>query len=527
MLRSTASKISEFLKQPCAEIPLAALVEQRSEFRKFLVDSLYTLNSIHSYMSFARMLIKKAEKLGWKYVEPELPEAWKALYAAAGKRGVGKYQRSFARQWPSPSNVSEDGLYDWVRFMVQRGGSYDENRKHARGLRKILVNAGFTSNLSEQKVQKPNYATSENELPAMLRQEIENLMKWKTAKFVLGRPTKARIREITASSLRSAFRRIHGFATNVEGLANVSSIRGLLQESIVSRFMQWALEERLMEVGSLRRVISALSGAFRDHPDYSDLNIAWIQPLLRTLPEDDPNELQLRKESKYLPHATLAAIPGAIRANRSAAARRGSKDLAIDVRDELLMKWLVTLPWRQRNIRECRIFGSNANLFKAKISTRAAISKPRWVQEAEQQNPDAEFWQFRFAGEETKTGNSLHCVLPLKLVGLLEDYIQTYRKELVRDSDPRTLFLNEDGCPIERGRLTNLVSELTLRHGGRVVTPHMFRDCFAYMWLEKFPEDFLTLSKLLWHRNIQTTITKYGARFNESTALCRMEDKLP
>jgi hypothetical protein len=41
--------------------------------------------------------------------------------------------------------------------------------------------------------------------------------------------------------------------------------------------------------------------------------------------------------------------------------------------------------------------------------------------------------------------------------------------------------------------------------------------------LEKRPEDYLTLSKLLWHRNIETTIRIHGARFNESVALCKME----
>jgi integrase len=54
----------------------------------------------------------------------------------------------------------------------------------------------------------------------------------------------------------------------------------------------------------------------------------------------------------------------------------------------------------------------------------------------------------------------------------------------------------------------------------------MFRDIYAYMWLEKFPEDYLTVSKLLWHKNINTTINIYGRRFNESAALCRMESML-
>ena len=142
-------------------------------------------------------------------------------------------------------------------------------------------------------------------------------------------------------------------------------------------------------------------------------------------------------------------------------------------------------------------------------------------------DPNSEFWQFRFTADETKMKNSLQCVLPRKLVGLLEEYLQSHRKELVAESDPGTLFLNDIGGALTQPQMSTLVSRLTLRYSGRVVTPHLFRDIYAFMWLEKRPEDFLTLSKLLWHRNIATTINKYGRRFNESAALCRMEEVLP
>ena len=68
-----------------------------------------------------------------------------------------------------------------------------------------------------------------------------------------------------------------------------------------------------------------------------------------------------------------------------------------------------------------------------------------------------------------------------------------------------------------------LVSTLTLRHGGRRVTPHPFRDIVAFTWLKEHPEDYLTLSKILWHRNINTTIKNYGSRFNESSGVRSME----
>ena len=58
---------------------------------------------------------------------------------------------------------------------------------------------------------------------------------------------------------------------------------------------------------------------------------------------------------------------------------------------------------------------------------------------------------------------------------------------------------------------------------GHRVTPHLFRDIVAYAWLKANPKDYLTLSKMLWHKNVSTTIYYYGSRFNDSSASVAME----
>jgi site-specific recombinase XerD len=89
---------------------------------------------------------------------------------------------------------------------------------------------------------------------------------------------------------------------------------------------------------------------------------------------------------------------------------------------------------------------------------------------------------------------------------LLEEYLQNHRPNLVAGTDPGTLFLNRSGGGRDRQATTDLVAELVLEHAGRRVTPHIFRDIFAYAWLDDNPEDYLTLSKILWHRSIKTTL---------------------
>jgi hypothetical protein len=46
----------------------------------------------------------------------------------------------------------------------------------------------------------------------------------------------------------------------------------------------------------------------------------------------------------------------------------------------------------------------------------------------------------------------------------------------------------------------------------------------AYEWLEQHSHDYLTLSNLLWHKNLEYTVKVYGSRFNEATAIARMDD---
>jgi integrase len=191
--------------------------------------------------------------------------------------------------------------------------------------------------------------------------------------------------------------------------------------------------------------------------------------------------------------------------------------------DELMIRWLTVLPWRQRNLRECRIAGSAPNLFRAKVPLYSDIDKPAWLLEAEKKDPNIEVWQFHFSTDETKTGVEIKAILPRPLVPLLEEYLTEYRPLLINDTDPGTLILSGAGTPISINEMTNKITSLTLRHGGKRVNPHLFRDIVAFTWLMDHPRDFLTLSKLLWHSNVNTTLRVYGSRFNSSVAVTAME----
>jgi integrase len=524
MLRSTAAKLGEFLDQEPAGVLLAALPDERDDFRIYLTQRQYAKASVRSYSNYLNLLLKEAVARGWEEPRPILPAPWQALAAGASRDRCVNVFQFFAKQGLSPWDITEVHLCDWIRMRVQRGRALDPTVQRANKFRRILVRHGYETNLSLRKVKQPDYSMSVTEFPDVLRRQVVDLIKWKISPVAPGRPSKGQHREITARRLEQIFRQLMGFVRLAGRLDTVTRMEDLVTEAIVTDYVMWILSDRFKLGSGVRNELGTLRAALRYHPQYSQIDIQWLTALIRSIPHDEEEELLRRKEEKFLPYETIKAIPDMIHADRTKALKRGQKQLALNVRNELLMKWLSRMPWRQRNLREARIGGKSPNLFKGKLPVLAGISLPKWLQQAQKENPDIEVWQFRFSKDETKMRNTVHCVLPLALVPLLEEYLNEYRPLLISGADPGTLFINDAGKRMSPPQVRLLVSELTLRYGGRIVTPHLFRDIFAFWWLERFPTDYLTVSKLLWHRSIATTLNRYGRRFNESAALCRMED---
>jgi integrase len=267
-------------------------------------------------------------------------------------------------------------------------------------------------------------------------------------------------------------------------------------------------------------------GALRHHPKYKSLDYGWFTTLFDEVPEDDKSLIREKKARKYVAFDVLQKIPEAIRAARENL--QGDEVKAAKfAHDELLIRWLTTLPWRQRNIRECRI-GSpeNANLYFAPLPQLVHLAKPKWVDDALKLNPQQCFWQFYFREDETKTGQAVRGILPRRIIPILEEYLTQHRARLVATPDPGTLFLNRDGVALGYQILTYHVGEIVFKHTGRRMNPHLFRDAFAYAWLESHPEDYLTLSKILWHSSVKYTLEVYGADFDESNGARSVDEWL-
>jgi hypothetical protein len=157
--------------------------------------------------------------------------------------------------------------------------------------------------------------------------------------------------------------------------------------------------------------------------------------------------------------------------------KRGIRALAQLVHDQLLILWLLTLPWRQRNLRECKL---GHNLFRAELPGMIANKTvPMWVVEKLKTNPGEKVWQFRFTSDETKARRPVWAILPKLLVALLEEYLEKYRPVLLAaGSDVSNLFLNRKGGRLTKAQVGSLVSNLTLKYTGQRGCNHQYSTSY-------------------------------------------------
>jgi len=529
MLRTAASKLSEFMDKSIGDLSIDVLIDVRSAFSDYLKERRYALNTIRTYRQNTQRLVRWAVELGWVSGKQSVEEAWKPfLDALAGNpRAYTCIVYHAIQNRVLPSEFSGADLDAWGESMFQAGRQYRTVRSGKWAFRKALAGACLVDLLPklEAAVNKSTYRIKFSDFPEPLASEVMELLAWKQAKFAKGRPQWTRLRPISAKLLERNICRLFGFAKNIGKFAEVNSLRALFSEEIMSGFVEWGLNERALSRSSLVR-FSMIYSAMRYHPKYKDQDYGWFTTLFDQVPEDDQSLKQEKKAKKAVPYEELCMIPAAIREARMKLSPDDPKTSRL-FQDEFMITWLTTLPWRQRNVRECRVGDpATANVFFAPLPNFIHVAKPKWVVDALAKNSNQAFWQIYFREDETKMGQKVRGILPRKLIPLLEEYISVHRPRLVAKKDPGCLFVNEDGEEIDYQIVTYHVSEIVLKYAGRRMTPHLFRDAFAYAYLDAHPEDFLSLSKILWHRSIKYTLEIYGRNFDESNGVRRIDDWL-
>lgn len=524
MLKTTCGHLGTYLNLPGDQIPFDLLCARRKGFRKFLAGRRYSENTIRSYVYQTGVLVRTARKYGWK-ADADVPEKWRSLLEVAGAKKIADIVRDLSLATKSPAEVTVESVEQWCAAMTQEGMLFTTVAAKRNAFWRLLCDTGWSTFNPPYLIKQSKYGVALDQLAPELEAEIQAVLKWKTAEFAKGRPKWGKIRMITAKGFQLTLTQIAGFAINIYGIQPASLVE-LIQKDLIEAYVEWAINERGHTGYTLQRRLGTVAALMCNHPAYASFDFNWMRSLIDSIELGDLSDRKQRKAEKYIDYAMLETIPDKIRAERVAYAKKkkkNAKKVARIAMEEFMFRWLLVLPWRQRNIREMRIGGPAPNLFKARIAPFSELDKPTWVVEEEARNSQAEFWQIKFSAKETKTGLAIHLLLPKQLIRPLEEYLTDHRPVLLDGNRTETLLLNMAGKPMRADLVEKAIGHWSLQFSGTRTTPHLFRDSVAYAWLKSHPKDFLTLTKLLWHKRVETTLSIYGARFNESSGVAAME----
>lgn len=524
-IHSAAAKFVAFIGSPADETPIYLLETKREAFVDFLKSRHHTPETVRSYAYCINLLLKAAREHRWQTPSQVLHQDWSAVMALTKQKELQSIIRFASEIKKLPSTFDEDDLKVWTQKKVSTGRALTATLTNVSHFRKLMSRPELLHLRPLVQLAPKKYGTPVRKMHPSLRDEVEKLLAFLGDDFEFERSGEP-LRKATLEARRRFIERIVGFTENIAGRPRIEALSDVFTKEIVTEFIKWSIKQRGVQGEGMFTGLSGIRAALKMHPKYESLDLDWLPGVLAKLPRVTRSEIDQRKQEKLISFEAANAIPGKIREARARAKNQTPFDVAVSLRNELLMLWLVILPWRQRNLRECRLNGGpHKNLYKEPIPMHSSQTQPEWLQKQEKKHPGKTVWQIYFTPPETKCKNEVRGFLPEELVALLEEYLN-HRAALIPSGkpDPGTIFVNQNGNALTNTGMTTLVESLSSTYAGVAVNPHLFRDIVAYEWLKYHPEDYLTLSKLLWHKSLEYTLGVYGSRFNESTGIARMDN---
>lgn len=559
--------IEEWQQKPADQIMLSDLFIRlkMAGYRPFLKEKGYLEYTIQAYRKALTYLRNLAASLGVQ-VEPEFKPAWRDVMRHAKQNYCMLYAEYFESRYESPDDVPVEEIDALVLELVKINQATMSSARKARAIfLKTLRNCGFVKRQPVAAAREQRYGVPVKDLPEPLKSQVEALKAWAMKSDDDGEwhsdweqygeeeeQNYIELREVTATKVIDEICRAYGYVRNVCNKADgIDSLERLLREPIFRSYRGWMLYERKLGGTGIKTRLGTLFSSLKQYPAASHINLTWVPALLQSISATPQKEVRARKSERLVTMAALETIPDLLRKERnklvahhnrvekseSSSRRRGHAPsteeklakgratrlvrISVLAQQELIIRFLLTLVWRNENLSECRILPIGdrpANLFKGPVVPKPGKDIPEWADKLMRSDPNVPLYQFEFTEEETKAGREVMAVLPEILVPYVEEFLERFRPLLLNGEDPGTLFLNQWGNAISQQQLEESVQEATLKYLGKSVNPHLFRDIYAVEYLRD-PDnhaDYLTLSKILWHGSPEITIEHYSWLFNES-----------
>lgn len=565
----TFKLIVDWQGTPADQIPLMHLFTRLTMegFRPFLTGLAYLENTIVFHRKGLGYLRKLAAGFGVP-VDPIYRVKWLEVMQKAKENHCLVMAEYFEARYENPADIPPAEVKRLGEDLVKTG------QKRMAGARKckskflyVLRQCGYIKNQTTAAARQKDYGVPLDRLRLPLQTEVRELRAWLLpdsntedanqwcSNFDLyGSEPETDfegLREKTADAVVGTICRLYGFVTKECHQTGYESLEKLMQPKVLWCYREWLIKVRKLTGGSLRTMFGTLFSTLRQYPAAAGFNLTWTKAFIKSLPKTTQKERNLRKGDRIVPFRSLELIPDQIRtelnariahhkrAQRAEEKRQKSRNgsstdeklnrarltrlrrIASLAQQELIIRFLTVVVWRNENLCECRVERDGekpANLWEGPIVLVPGMEIPEWTQELLQDKPDAHLYQIAFSADETKAGRPVNAILPKSLIAATREFVEVYRKILVLgvEAPPHTLFVNQAGGSMTSQQMEEAVEEATLRHAKKYVNPHLFRDIYAMEFLRANDADYLTLSKILWHESIEVTIRTYSWIFNES-----------
>jgi hypothetical protein len=437
---------------------------------------------------------------------------------------------SFILRQAAEHKLLEPSLVELASYQESRGGfvAFPSNGRPSRG------DWCFT----------PKYAL--DPVPISLQNELAAYRIWTTSLYTPKRPTTLKRREITHNNAEYIIKRFAGYLVKFKDFrAEEITLSCLTAPQNLADYVEWYVGNQggrytagvvricsyVTSLAKYLQITAATGDVKRDIED----RIKEIKEFTATLPR---TEKVVDKTTRWISLRELDAIGVAydpVNFAKRDMSKRSSEQFVEFLRDfeqgifpkgrrfrviavqasvSLMLRLLVRIPLRQRNLREMEW-----NPLRPELGRNLYKSGDQW--------------HLRFRGVDMKIGhkggkeNMVNYTFPPDLSADLDRYMKMWRPLLVDSTtnlhcaperagempkivDQEYVFLNSLGKPFTSHGIQNLISNLTYKYVKVAMPPHIARSVWATEYLKDKGYDGVVRCAYMLNDTIQTVLTTYA-----------------
>ena len=308
--------------------------------------------------------------------------------------------------------------------------------------------------------------------------------------FVSGRGRRAKKNIRTWAIYNTVIKLVAGFAVNIEKSVprDTLALKDLTNPELLARYVNWLQQRRGRLTQTPARYLDVMRTLATQWVK-DDAHVQGIIQLDKEMPEVDPvidkaarmhslKELEIIADNIYPLNARRLMEPASRRVRRIARHLPGStfphvkpdkrsvpytdsnmRRTAYWAQVSLMLKLWIRCPLRSRNYREARLGINTEHL------------------------PDGT-WVLKWQGTELKVPrrdgkvNQYRYVIDRDIIPRWEEFL-TFWRPLLANPDETHLFLNSLGQPFNPQTIGWAIRSATWRFTGKMMNPHLIRDCYA------------------------------------------------